>query len=576
MIKQIITTWGLLCLLLVTNVEAAGPFFAAPGGGAAASCVDATTNVCTVRRAIFVAGDGETINVAAGTYPGAELGSGGFALMSGKLINLTCSGAAGSCIFRTTAATAGIQVTAMTTTTSATWDGIYVDGVNGTAPNYCFWAQASSGGKYGLTITNSTCTNPNFYGITFDGVNLDLTVSNFTLTSTTAVSARSAVYMGATWASGALTLSNITGHIAQHVNGSAHYLINATAASAGPTFSLNGLKGSIVLNPADVTAAEHGIVLVRGIPNAIVQNVVGSVTGPAGNPQGMIVRIDSTSAISSANGQISDITGVNGLSAGYGVAFGRDTVDAGNYMANGGTMKRIHMTCTQATNTIHSLALMYMTGGSITQSDSIGCQYNAISKEQNTTPGLIAGNILKDAALQCIRVKGSQATIVNNTCIQTTGTAELVRVDEDGATNSSNTIVKNNIFYVNGGVPAYAAYVPGSNAATFDANEWYSTNGTISTNGWKYQGNTYTTVATWNADSVVGTDLSVVPIFTGNQSPTSFTGYKLNATSALRRVGVDLNIGNVQDYSNRAFHHPPTIGAYEAASGDVAANRIAR
>jgi hypothetical protein len=37
-----------------------------------------------------------------------------------------------------------------------------------------------------------------------------------------------------------------------------------------------------------------------------------------------------------------------------------------------------------------------------------------------------------------------------------------------------------------------------------------------------------------------------------------------------------LNIGNVQDAGNRAFLHPPSIGAWEAASGDAAAVRTAR
>lgn len=71
-------------------------------------------------------------------------------------------------------------------------------------------------------------------------------------------------------------------------------------------------------------------------------------------------------------------------------------------------------------------------------------------------------------------------------------------------------------------------------------------------------------------------DLTAAPLFVGGSSPTTAAGFRLTSNSPLRRVGLDLNIGNIQDCANRAFHHPPSIGACEAASGDQAAPRTAR
>lgn len=65
------------------------------------------------------------------------------------------------------------------------------------------------------------------------------------------------------------------------------------------------------------------------------------------------------------------------------------------------------------------------------------------------------------------------------------------------------------------------------------------------------------------------------PDFTGGSTPTTAVGFKLNANSPLRGTGMDLNLGNIPDHGNRAFSHPPSIGAWEAASGDIATARTA-
>lgn len=64
--------------------------------------------------------------------------------------------------------------------------------------------------------------------------------------------------------------------------------------------------------------------------------------------------------------------------------------------------------------------------------------------------------------------------------------------------------------------------------------------------------------------------------FAGGETPTTAAGLKLPVGSALRRTGKDMNIGNYQDAGNRAFLHPPSIGAWEATSGDAATLRSVR
>ena len=79
---------------------------------------------------------------------------------------------------------------------------------------------------------------------------------------------------------------------------------------------------------------------------------------------------------------------------------------------------------------------------------------------------------------------------------------------------------------------------------------------------------------TWQESHLL--DQNVEPKMVGGQSPSTVSGFRLSGASTLRRAGVELNLGNVQDYGNRAFAHPPSIGAWEVASGDLAASRTTR
>lgn len=96
-----------------------------------------------------------------------------------------------------------------------------------------------------------------------------------------------------------------------------------------------------------------------------------------------------------------------------------------------------------------------------------------------------------------------------------------------------------------------------------------------------YRGSAYTcaqvTAGTWGSVSANTGDSTVCidPLWEGGTSPTTTAGFKPKVGSTMRRAGRDLNLGNIQDAGNRAFLHPPSIGAWEAGDEDAAAARTA-
>lgn len=80
-------------------------------------------------------------------------------------------------------------------------------------------------------------------------------------------------------------------------------------------------------------------------------------------------------------------------------------------------------------------------------------------------------------------------------------------------------------------------------------------------------------VAGWSngANSIVDD-----PLMAGGDNPDSAQKFRLLRGSPARRVGKDLNMGNVQDYGNRAYLHPPSMGGWEATTGDQAEARAMR
>lgn len=87
-------------------------------------------------------------------------------------------------------------------------------------------------------------------------------------------------------------------------------------------------------------------------------------------------------------------------------------------------------------------------------------------------------------------------------------------------------------------------------------------------------GNTAGNFALTGSSTSAGTgSITTDPQLSGGITPSTPAGFKLLPSSPARRAGLDLNIGNIQDHGNRAFAHPPSIGAWEVTSGSEASSR---
>jgi parallel beta-helix repeat protein len=158
-----------------------------------------------------------------------------------------------------------------------------------------------------------------------------------------------------------------------------------------------------------------------------------------------------------------------------------------------------------------------------------GVGYYGISADNSTT----TNNLMSPAS-------GGIITARNNTLINCLGAGILL---------NANDVASQNSYYGNAANYQWMAYLTFSSTPT---------------------GGDLTT------QSLDGASLTSAPLLVGGDSPTTHAGMKLGSNSPLRRVGRDLNIGNYQDAGNRAFSHPPSIGAWEVTSGDAAIARTAR
>jgi hypothetical protein len=165
-----------------------------------------------------------------------------------------------------------------------------------------------------------------------------------------------------------------------------------------------------------------------------------------------------------------------------------------------------------------------------------------------------SGNVVVGAITGCIDVHktafGPDADIYNNT---------LVNCGTYGINAAASTLtinIRNNSIT---GTSAYGIY-RGASGTSDSYNNVFGPTTPYSDNG---------------VAGAAGTgDKAADPLFTGTSA--SSYSYRLSAGSTLRRAGLELNLGNLQDNGNRAFAHPPSMGAWEAASGNQAAARTAR
>lgn len=117
-------------LLLICSQAYATTYYASPSGGGAASCVDSGANVCTLARAVVVAGTGtNTIQGAAGTYnitTELSLGSGN----TGANLTFTCATTDG-CIWASSGSTTVVDIETTMVSGTVTFDDITIDDGSG-------------------------------------------------------------------------------------------------------------------------------------------------------------------------------------------------------------------------------------------------------------------------------------------------------------------------------------------------------------------------------------------------------------------------------------------------------------
>lgn len=580
--KLILKTAFVFFLLLSshTTFGAGNTYYAAPGGGAAASCVDSTTNVCTLSRAITVAGNGDTIILTEGTYVGTELGASGYVLMTSELINLTCAGTR-TCIFRPSATTAGVRFVTPPTNGSTTISGIVIDGVYGTSPNYCFWPADNSSGIYTITVNNSTCNNPAFYGVYSAATQININLNDLQMTANNAVHGRSFLYTERTstqWATGTIKINGGSAQIDSHNVGGTG-VINIDGFGDNLAASVDGWSGVITLDPTLTSTGEHACVQLLNVASSSIQNSSCSVGGNVGSRSTALFRINSCGNLAGQGCSgtetprniptaiIRNVTGIIGTPAGYGAIIGQDaTSDADNKVSNA-RIEKANITCRVANTSAHGVMLGYLVGGSAVSSFVDSCGINFISKKNSTTASTFSGNISINAINQHFRAKGGLALWVNNTAYSSTGSGNLFYADQETISGQNSTVsLYNNLGMINGGIPTYKVFIdPASTLSFASNNNWFALTGTST---WRYLNTIYGGLSSWNATTTVGTDYEYVPVLRGGYTPIGANSFRLNPESPL--IGAGIRVGDFVDNLGRWFNYKPSIGAWEVGSRDFA------
>jgi len=296
----------------------ANTFYAAPGGGASASCVDSGANVCTVNRCLAgaITANGDTCVLAPGTYPGSELGASGYIMETSKFVTLECSGAKGSCILQPTGANvSGIRLNSPVAGGTMTVKKITIDGSLATPLDQCFYASDATG-IYSLVLEDTDCREANIYGVRVVANELNLTMSNNDMSASSAVTPTHYVGTVGTWVEGSVVIDGGNVTIAKYNGESPSAVVRITAADAGETASVKNLNIDITNDPAK-TSKNLDVITVTNIPNAVIQGNTITVhganvgaTGPACDSsvcrQVRVARCYSTGAYSSAGCSITD------------------------------------------------------------------------------------------------------------------------------------------------------------------------------------------------------------------------------------------------------------------------------
>jgi hypothetical protein len=558
-------------------------YYAAPGGGAAASCVDTGANVCTVARCISVATTGDRCILTEGTYPGSELGASGYVIQTSELVDLVCSGDIGTCIFQPAGTNiSGVRLNSPTAAGTINLTRLTIDGAGTTPLDQCFWYSDATG-HYTVNSTDNECKEAAIYGHRIVGNEVTLNSLRDTLTASTAVSPNAlAQTASASWAEGAVNISGANVTIDRY-DGSATPVVLVDASDAGESGSVTDSTFTIANDPA-TTAGFIDVIRAINVPGFTATGnmitVTGANVGATGTNCSAVVcrqvraiKSYSDAALTSANANLSGNIITIEAASGIGVSVGDDGSGTGDTYSEYGTASRNTITCVNGGTSTHGIGLFWSQGGQAFSNWVKGCGIGLLSKGQPTAGGTYSGNILIDIWESYLYSKGSAAPkYVHNTLAVTNSVGTPVNIGVDGAIDSTNVTLDNNNIFSAGGQPTNLL-TTASSQTLLEAtnNNWYG----FTVPQWTYLGVAYTSLANWNAVGVVGTDISTDPELVGGTDPTAPEDLKPRGDSPLCGAGKRI-LPRVVDHRNTSFEIPPAIGAYECGGGMPAPPRQAR
>lgn len=593
----------------VDNDPVIADWFASPTGGAAASCVDNSANVCTLARAITVSSSGDTIDAACGTY---DLTAAALAL--NKSVYLRPAGNASGCATITsTGATSGYAVQ------------LAGSDHPGAARLGAFTVTTSVAQNQIITISAGAFdSNTELNGTTVTGTNLarhindantrgNTKLTNVTLSGTVGTAGTPAGFISSVTPAGGGKRVLIDGLTANLTGGAANFTavhleraatatlpfwasvknstINATASS---TFRAMGVKFNRISSGTDLTG--------KPAISSIDDNTITVTAASTSTAESKAVEVGSTDATATSND----------------VKVRRNTLTCYSPVARCLSLAADETTANFAAGieaTENTVSGTYYDGAAVPIGASLGrVSFGRLRRNSITgfgigidvsmaTDGLIDGNITRGSTVAALFLEGNTSlTAANNAFILDDtvlgakhGNYGGIGVASQGVTNNAAASLTNNLLQVRSGAGWKFVVVDASQVATFTTNDYDAT--PTLTNEWSYQGVANDTLAAWKAAQESGA-LGVAPGFAGGTAPTSVArttvsaaretvgagtipalharfasesrraaslnaggeDFCLNSTSALLGAGTYIG-AYILGYGGESFSNPPPIGA---------------
>lgn len=571
----------LFLLLISFSVEATTTYYADPNGSGAA-CTSGTP--CTITQSITTAATGDTIVANCGTYD----------LVAATLTvnkNVTIEPVTSRCATITsTNATAVVTLTASNDANTLTFGSFVVQNTGGGTSSTILISNVAYDAIVELSETSVTVGGTNRH-INDAWTRGTVKLTNVSLSGT--IGAQAGFYSSTTPSSAKkVKVYGLNATLTASAGNTPGVMIQRAAANSTSEWVYVGYSSvNITVPPALGTGAQAmGIRFDRitsgtdldGVTTpAIMEYNTVTVTATAGTSADTeALTISSTDATARGDyGIIRYNTATCNAPAARCVTLGIDgstasTVDYGQIYGNS-----VYGTFYDGSATPHGINLGRVAGGRVFGNYVQGFAVGILAGINNG--GVITGNIVRGAGYAPLYAKGNTSvTIANNTVVQDSsvlgdnfGSYGALAVAVQGATNNAATLFANNNIYCLTACRTYVT-VDASQAATFQKNNYFSIVAPSQSNAWSYQGSGQTSLSGWQG-AQEATATATNPLMRSN-SPRSAVDVALLPSSTLRRTGQELNIGNYQDYGNRAFLHPPSVGAREVASGDEASNRATR